>query len=85
MRFGKMFPDELEHEELVEIGVEQGTRDGIHLPVVVVRAPGEIDNHDSPTLLEMHGLEAKKQYCKVRRGAPRSASENFEVLNARPY
>ena len=49
-----MLPDELEHEQLVEIGVEQGARDGIQLPVVIVRAPGQIDNHD--TLL----------YCELR-------------------
>ena len=56
VRLGKMLPDELEHQELVEIGVEQGARDGIHLPVVVVRAPGEIDNHDYLTLLESGAL-----------------------------
>ncbi len=39
-RRGKMLPDELEHEQFVEIRVEQGTRDGIHLPVMIVRAPG---------------------------------------------
>ena len=49
-RAGEMLPDELEHEELVEIGVEQGAGDGIHLPVVIVRAAGEIDNHDEDSL-----------------------------------
>ncbi len=44
---GEMLPDELEHEELVEVGVEQGAGDGIELPVVVVRAPGEVDDHVS--------------------------------------
>jgi hypothetical protein len=45
-----MLPDELEHEKFVEVGVEQGARDGIHLPVVVVRAPGQIDNHGTVSL-----------------------------------
>jgi hypothetical protein len=40
-----MLPDELEHEKFVEVRVEQGARDGIHLPVVIVRAAGQIDNH----------------------------------------
>ena len=53
VRLRKMLPDELEHQEFVEISVEQRARDGIHLPVVIVRAPGEIDNHDSLTLLEL--------------------------------
>ena len=40
-----MLPDELQHEQLVEIRIEQRPRDGIELPVVVVRAPGQIDDH----------------------------------------
>lgn len=35
---GKALPDELEHQKLVEIGVEQGAGDGVQLPVVVVGA-----------------------------------------------
>jgi hypothetical protein len=45
-----MLPDELEHEKFVEICVEQTARDGIHLPVVIVRAPGQIDNHSTVSL-----------------------------------
>jgi hypothetical protein len=41
----EVFPDELEHEELVEVGVEERAHDGIELPVVVVRAFGEVDVH----------------------------------------
>ena len=37
---GEMLPDKLEHEQLVEIGIEQRARDGIKLPVMVVRALG---------------------------------------------
>src|SRR5208283_629905 len=40
-----MLPDKLEHQQLVEIGVEQRTRDRIEFPVVVVRAFGEVDDH----------------------------------------
>ena len=42
---GEVLPDELEHEELVEVGVEQGADDGVELPVVVVRALGEVHVH----------------------------------------
>ncbi len=42
---GKVLPDELEHEQLVEVGVEQRADDGVELPVVVVRALGEVDIH----------------------------------------
>jgi len=48
-----MLPDELKHEKFVEIGIEQGARNGIHFPIVIVRAPGEIDNHNELTLLEL--------------------------------
>ncbi len=42
---GEVLPDELEHEELVEVGVEQGADDGVQLPVVVVGSLGEVDLH----------------------------------------
>jgi hypothetical protein len=41
----KVFPDELEHQQFVKICIEQGPRDGIHLPVMVVRAAGKVDDH----------------------------------------
>lgn len=50
MQMGKVLPDELEHQQLVEIGIEQRSRDRIEPPVVVVRSPGKIDNHDAFTL-----------------------------------
>ena len=56
-RLPEMLPDELEHEELVEVGVEQGAGDGVHLPVVIVRAPDKIDHHVDPTLLELRGRQ----------------------------
>ena len=41
----KVLPDELEHEELVEIRVEQGADNGIEFPVMVMRAFGEVNDH----------------------------------------
>ena len=62
---GEMLPDELEHEELVEIGVEQGARDGIHLPVVIVRAAGEVDNHGKDSLqFAVHSSQSQRRYCE---------------------
>ena len=43
--FWEVFPDELQHEELVEVGIEERANDGVELPVVVVRAFGEVDVH----------------------------------------
>jgi hypothetical protein len=51
-RVRKMLPDELEHKELVEIGVEQRTGDGIEFPVMVMRASGQVDDHDGPNCIE---------------------------------
>jgi hypothetical protein len=48
--FGELLPDKLEHQELVKIGVEQRPRNGVQLPVVVMGAPREVDNHDVTTL-----------------------------------
>ena len=52
-RFGrsKALPDELEHEQLVEIGIQQGPRDRVQFPVMIMSAPREIDDHDGITLL----------------------------------
>ncbi len=47
---GEILPDKLQHEQLVEIRIEEGPRNRIQLPVVVMRAPGNIDNHDESTL-----------------------------------
>jgi hypothetical protein len=41
----EVLPDELQHEQLVEVGVEQGAHDGVEFPVVVVSALGEVDVH----------------------------------------
>ena len=41
----KVLPDELQHEQLIEVCVEQRAHDGVELPVVVVGALGEVDVH----------------------------------------
>ncbi len=43
---GEVLPDELEHEQLVKVGIEERARDGIEFPIMVVRAPGEVNDHD---------------------------------------
>jgi hypothetical protein len=40
-----MLPDELKHQQLVEIGIEEGPDNGIQFPVVVVRPLGEVHDH----------------------------------------
>ena len=44
-RTREVLPNELQHEQLVEVGIEQRTHDGIELPVVVVRALGKVHIH----------------------------------------
>jgi hypothetical protein len=46
---GKVLPDQLKHQQLVKIRIEQGTRNGIEIPVMVVSASGNVNNHDAPT------------------------------------
>jgi hypothetical protein len=40
-----MLPDELEHQQFVEIRVQQGPGNRVEFPVVVVRPLGEVDDH----------------------------------------
>jgi hypothetical protein len=40
-----MLPDELQHQELVKIRIQQGADDWIQFPVVVVRSLGEVHDH----------------------------------------
>src|SRR5271154_1961491 len=44
-RLRVMLPDKLQHQQLVEISVEQGPGDRVEFPVVVVRPLGEIHDH----------------------------------------
>lgn len=40
-----MLPDELQHQQFVEICIEQRPRNRVELPIMIVRASGEIDDH----------------------------------------
>src|SRR5579862_1616241 len=44
-RFGKVLPDELKHQQFVEIRVQQRPYDRIQFPVMVMRAFREVDDH----------------------------------------
>jgi hypothetical protein len=45
LRRGEMLPDELKHQELVEVDIEQRPGNRVELPIVIVRAPGQVNNH----------------------------------------
>src|ERR1700679_3777763 len=49
-RAGEMLPDELEHEDLVEVGIEERPGDWVELPVMVVRTAGDVNDHDATNL-----------------------------------
>lgn len=51
----EVLPDELEHEQLVEVGIQQGAGDRVELPVVIVRAAREVNDHNGITLLHAVG------------------------------
>jgi hypothetical protein len=40
-----MLPDELQHQQLVKIGIQQGSNHRVQFPVVVVRPLGEVHDH----------------------------------------
>ena len=40
-----MLPDELQHQKLIEVGIQQGSRYRVEFPVVVVCPLSEIDDH----------------------------------------
>jgi hypothetical protein len=40
-----VLPDELKHQELIEVGIEQRPDYWVKFPVVVMRAFGEVDDH----------------------------------------
>jgi hypothetical protein len=46
-----MFPDELQHQQLVEVRIEQGSNDRIQFPVVVMRALREVHDHRLTVLI----------------------------------
>ena len=44
-----MLPNELEHQQLVKVGIKQGPGNRVEFPVVVVRPLGEINDHRVPS------------------------------------
>ena len=42
----EVLPDELQHQQLVKVGVKQGAHNGIEFPVVVVRTAGNVNDHE---------------------------------------
>ena len=57
MGIGKMLPDELEHQQLVKIRIEQRPSNGIEFPVMVVRASCKVDNHYAFNVPEVPKVE----------------------------
>src|SRR6185503_12223085 len=49
----KMLPDKLKHQQLVEIRIEQRSRNRIELPIMIVCASRQIDNHCAAILLNL--------------------------------
>ncbi len=48
LRGGEMLPDELKHQQLVEIRIQQGSHHRVQVPVVVVRPLRKINDHRCP-------------------------------------
>src|ERR1017187_5594852 len=48
--FREMLPDKLQHQQLVEIGIEQRPGNRVQFPVMVVRPLSEVDNHRRSSL-----------------------------------
>src|SRR5665213_131438 len=83
VRFWKMLPDELQHQQLVKICIEQGTRNRVQLPVMVMRAPGEVDDHKVlPFKKRSVALERLYTVVVVRKaGCPMAASPNLSFCS----
>jgi hypothetical protein len=45
-----MLPDELQHQQFVNIGIEERPCDGVYFPVMVMGAAREVDDHNDTTL-----------------------------------
>jgi hypothetical protein len=46
-----MLPDKLQHQQLVEIRIQQRSRNRIELPVMVMRASSKVNDHVAAILL----------------------------------
>src|SRR5580692_6793511 len=62
----KMLPDELEHQQLVEIRIQQRTRDRVQFPVMVVRTPGNVNNHSDPNLPQRPSIRSAQTRSTTR-------------------
>src|SRR5580658_3852866 len=78
-----MLPDKLQHQQLVEIRIEQGPGDGIELPVMVMRAPGQVDDHDGPNCIEWPGKN-RTACISVPPAAPSQAG-SVPIVSDRGY
>ncbi len=48
----EILPYKLQHQQLVEVCIQQGSGNRVQLPVVIVCASGNVDNHYAITLLD---------------------------------
>ena len=48
LRGGKVLPDKLQHQQLIEVSVQQGADHRIQIPIVVMRPLGKINDHGFP-------------------------------------
>src|SRR5260370_20935499 len=68
----ELLPNELEHQQLVKIGIEQRPCNRVQFPVMVMRSPREVDDHNATTLPHS---ERSSGRSPVRRGVvPPAAS-----------
>src|SRR5271165_4522311 len=76
----EMLPDELEHEQFVEISVEQRPDDGVEFPIVVVCAFGEVDDHRKRAALKLeHKGYSRRRLLKPGRGTGQRLWPNVSV------
>jgi hypothetical protein len=69
----ELLPNELEHQQLVKIGIEQRPCNRVQFPVMVMRSPREVDDHNATTLPHS---ERSSGRSPVRRGVvPYKASK----------
>ena len=51
-----MLPDELQHQQLIKVGVQQRAHNGVKVPVMVMRAFREVDDHAVSSLPRQNSL-----------------------------
>src|SRR4051812_13085473 len=60
-----MLPDKLQHQQLVEVRVQQRADDRVEFPIMVMGAFGEVDDHQSGAILP-NSLEDKSRKCLLQ-------------------